>query len=135
SPVNTAVRLVRHGTIGKSSYPASTYAPADDHRLPLGPDLAPDLFQQADRGTVRRRQGSGGVAEPAAPVRAGPPGRAVEDEAGVEAPRQFGVRPEIPPERRRAFRRAQQMERCEVRQLHALVEDERGLEAAVRQAD
>src|SRR5262249_21548401 len=80
-------------------------------------------------------QRRGVVAELASPVRAGPPGGALEDQAGAETAGELGVRPEVLPQRRLAFRRPQQVERGEVRELNALVEDQRGLDAAVGQEE
>src|SRR5687767_12300859 len=104
-------------------------AAADHHRkLPM---LMADVFEQAnglpvDVGNLRRT-----VAELGAPVGACAPGRTLEHHAGAELHGDAHVRGVVTAQRGLAARAAEKIESGEVRQLEALVEDKRGLDAAV----
>ena len=88
------------------------------------------IASRVDRGDVRDR-----VAELGAPVGAGPPGRALEDEAHAVGARDVDVALVVADQELPALDIAQQREGREEGQVQPVLEDQAGLDAAVGQEE
>ena len=122
-----------HVAVGRVAVAARAEAAADHHRRARRLLGVADRVQEVDRGGVGRVERLGRIAERRAPVRVRPPGGALQHQAAAVALGERNVGREVARELRPARLGAQQVEGGEVRQLLALVEDQRGLDAAVGQ--
>ena len=91
-----------------------------------------DFLHQLDRSAVQGIELGDGVAEPRRPGRARAPRRALEHETDAELAGQLGVAGVVAPERLGALFVPEQVDGGELRQVEAVVEDERRLETAIR---
>jgi len=124
-------RIRRHRRVRNIPISPRTDAPADHDRRLFRFVLTSNGFEQADRLTIGLGERRGCVAQSSSPVGIGPPGRALENEAGPEALGDVSVGVKVLAERRRALRGLQQIECGEIRQLQTFVEDERRLDTAI----
>lgn len=93
------------------------------------------VVHQLHRLPVHRRDVVGRVAELGAPVGAGPPGRALQDETHAVGLGDGDVAFVVARERGPAVGIAEQVEGREVGQVEAVLEDQRGLDTAVGQEE
>ena len=128
-----ARRRRQHHGIRPVAITARPDAPADDHGRSLGLELLPHVAQQLDGGPVDRVERARRVAEPGAPVGAGPPGGAFQHEADPAVARDRGVPGVVAAKRVDPSIGLQQVKRREQREIEPFLEDERGLDAAVGQ--
>jgi len=91
----------------------------------------PELLHQRDRLAVERVEPVERVTDLGRPVRARPPGGCLEDEADAALAREDGVGRVVEAELVGALVVLEQVEGSECRQLEAVMENERCLEAAV----
>src|SRR6185437_16823753 len=89
------------------------------------------IGQQRDRALVDRVQGSAVVPEAARPPRAGTPGRCLGDEATIRVAGDLGVALEVAAQPATTVWCLEPHERRERRKVDSLLEDQRGLQAAV----
>jgi hypothetical protein len=123
----------RHLPAGLVAVAARADHAADQRRRRRILSVRPQRLGERDRLAVDPVERGGVVAELRAPVAARAPGDGVEEEPRAVLVRRRQVRTEVIAERRAAIRVVEQRERREGRQLDPATEDERGLEAAVRQ--
>ena len=97
----------------------------------MGLEVLAQLQHERDRIPVGLGQRRVRIAELLAPVGAGPPRRALEDEADALPPRKPGIAGIVVAQRRAAALVAQEVEGSEIGQLEPLVEDQRPVDAAV----
>ena len=108
-------------------------APRDHDRRGVGLVLGPHLLEELHRAPVELYEPVGRVAESLRPVLVRPPCGGLEHDAEAVLPRDADVRLEVAPQRLLAPVAGQQVVRGKVRQVVTLVEDQRRLDAAVRQ--
>lgn len=105
-------------------------APAHDDVV-LGPQRRPHIDKALDREAVRVGQRAATVTEQVPPVRTGSPGGRFDDETGPRIGGHLYVLEEVTIQARPSRLVTQQRHRREVGQVHAVVKDQRGLEAGV----
>src|SRR5262249_20672540 len=111
------------GAIRNIAVATRTETSTDDHSSSIGFVIVPNVLEQMNGFTVYICKRVGRIAEAYPPVRVGSPRRTFENQADTEPLCDFGIGAEILIQSRFAFRRPQQMECGEVRQLQSFVED------------
>jgi hypothetical protein len=109
--------------------------PADDHWRRWGFVGTADVLQQRNRSVVCVGEGGIRVAEPPPPVAARAPGGALKDQPDAVLPGDRCIGTEVAMQRLLPCVRTQEVKGREVWELQALVEDERGLDSAVREKE
>src|SRR5262245_24940178 len=107
----------------------------DDHGRSVACELLAQFAQQLDRLAIRGIQVLLRITYLCCPVRTSPPGRRLEDEAHTAVSSDLGMASEVASERFCALRILQEVKGREIRQVVAVMKDERGLYAAVSQED